>query len=80
MCANAGIVEAGRFLGVDEGAPKKPNMKTLDIDLNGTLYCKPLLPPFTGLRGKRKRNGTDEEQRLNWRFIICGKTPRRKRV
>jgi len=40
VCANAGIVEAGRFLGVDEGEPKKPNLKTLDIDLNGTLFCK----------------------------------------
>lgn len=40
VCANAGIVEAGKFLGIDEGRAKKPNLKTLDIDLNGTLYCK----------------------------------------
>lgn len=42
VCANAGIVEAGRFLEVeDEGeGPRKPNLKTLDIDLNGTLFCK----------------------------------------
>ncbi|PMD46580.1 putative short chain dehydrogenase/reductase [Hyaloscypha variabilis F] len=38
VCANAGIVEAGKFLGVEEGEPKRPNLKTLDIDLNGTLY------------------------------------------
>ena len=43
VCANAGIVEAGRFLGIDEGEPEKPNLKTLDIDLNGTLFCKSLL-------------------------------------
>jgi NAD(P)-dependent dehydrogenase (short-subunit alcohol dehydrogenase family) len=42
VCANAGIVEAGKFFGVDE-EPKKPNLKTLDIDLNGTLYCKSLV-------------------------------------
>lgn len=42
MCANAGIVEAGRFLEVNEGEPKCPNLKTLDIDLNGTLFCNSL--------------------------------------
>jgi NAD(P)-dependent dehydrogenase (short-subunit alcohol dehydrogenase family) len=42
VCANAGIVEAGRFLEVDDEdeAPRKPNLKTLDVDLNGPLYCK----------------------------------------
>jgi NAD(P)-dependent dehydrogenase (short-subunit alcohol dehydrogenase family) len=42
VCANAGIVEAGRFLEVDEGEPKCPNLKTLDVDLNGTLFCNSL--------------------------------------
>lgn len=48
VCANAGIVEAGKFLEVEkEGeVPRKPNLKTLDIDLTGTLFCKsPLLFP-----------------------------------
>jgi NAD(P)-dependent dehydrogenase (short-subunit alcohol dehydrogenase family) len=42
VCANAGIVEAGRFLEVEDEdeAPRKPNLKTLDVDLNGPLYCK----------------------------------------
>ncbi len=40
VCANAGIVEAGKFLEVDEAEPKRPNLGTLDINLSGTLYCK----------------------------------------
>lgn len=37
-----GVTEVGRFDpredGPDTGAPTKPNMKTLDIDLIGVLY------------------------------------------
>jgi len=36
--ANAGVSEIGNFLGMDEGEPKKPNLRTLDINLLGTLY------------------------------------------
>ena len=43
MCANAGIVEAGKFLEKDEGEPRKPNLKTLDVDLNGILFCESIL-------------------------------------
>jgi len=60
VCANAGIVEAGKFLGVDEGEPKKPNLKTLDIDLNGTLYSIQL-----GVHYMRKNSGSDKG------LIIC---------
>jgi hypothetical protein len=40
VCANAGIVEAGKFLEIADGEPRKPNLRTLDINLSGTLYCK----------------------------------------
>jgi len=38
--ANAGVSEIGTFLGKSEGAPSKPNLRTLEINLIGTLYCK----------------------------------------
>ena len=38
--ANAGITEAGQFLEKSEGEPTKPEMKTLDVDLVGTLYSE----------------------------------------
>ncbi|KAE9370738.1 putative short chain dehydrogenase/reductase [Stipitochalara longipes BDJ] len=62
VCANAGIVEAGRFLAVDEEEPKKPNMKTLDIDLNGTLYSIKL-----GVHYMRKNTSNSGNKGL----IIC---------
>lgn len=37
--ANAGVSEVGNFF-VNEEEPTKPNLKTLDIDLLGTLYSK----------------------------------------
>ncbi len=44
VCANAGVSEIGKLVGKDEvdesGEPKKPNLKTLDINLTGTLFCK----------------------------------------
>jgi NAD(P)-dependent dehydrogenase (short-subunit alcohol dehydrogenase family) len=43
VCANAGIVEAGKFLEKDQGEPRKPNLKTLDVDLNGILFCESIL-------------------------------------
>ena len=43
VCANAGIVEAGKFLEKDKGEPRKPNLKTLDVDLNGILFCESIL-------------------------------------
>jgi hypothetical protein len=77
VCANAGIVEAGKFLGVEEGEPKRPNLKTLDIDLNGTLYCKSSI--FLDLEIRIKGEALMEKQQLSWEFIICGRTPREKR-
>lgn len=45
--ANAGVSEIGDFLGVEdgEGGPEKPDFRTLEINLLGTLYCEffPLL-------------------------------------
>ena len=44
VCANAGVSEITKFLAVAEGEPEKPNLRTLDINLIGTLYCE--LRPF----------------------------------
>lgn len=38
--ANAGVSEIGKFLETNEGEPTKPNLRTLEINLMGTLYCK----------------------------------------
>jgi hypothetical protein len=39
--ANAGVTEVGKFLEEDgDGEPKKPQLKTLDVNLTGTLYCE----------------------------------------
>jgi NAD(P)-dependent dehydrogenase (short-subunit alcohol dehydrogenase family) len=41
VVANAGVMEAGRFVGAPLGAdgkPVKPNLTTLDINLTGALY------------------------------------------
>ncbi|KAF4634320.1 hypothetical protein G7Y89_g3784 [Cudoniella acicularis] len=36
--ANAGVTEFGKFLENEEGEPSQPNLKTMDINLVGTLY------------------------------------------
>lgn len=36
--ANAGVSEIGKFLEVQSGEPVKPNLRTIDINLVGTLY------------------------------------------
>jgi hypothetical protein len=38
--ANAGVSEVGTFLAKEEEEPTRPNLKTLDINLLGTLYCE----------------------------------------
>ena len=38
--ANAGVSEKGPFLVKEEGEPKKPDLRTLDINLTGTLFCE----------------------------------------
>ncbi len=38
--ANAGVSEVGNFLEKDAGEPVKPTLKTIDINLVGTLYSK----------------------------------------
>lgn len=39
--ANAGVSEVGKFLENDgDGEPQKPGLKTLDVNLTGTLYCE----------------------------------------
>ena len=38
--ANAGVSEIGNFLGKDIGEPMKPTLKTVDINLVGTLYSE----------------------------------------
>lgn len=42
VCANAGVSEIGHFLEKEEEGeePRKPGLKTLDINLTGTLFCK----------------------------------------
>ena len=46
VCANAGVSEITKFLAVAEGEPEKPNLRTLDINLIGTLYCELRSFPF----------------------------------
>lgn len=38
--ANAGVSEKGRFLEKEDGEPKKPELRTLDVNLSGTLFCE----------------------------------------
>lgn len=38
--ANAGVSEIGTFLKREDGDPVKPTMKTIDINLIGTLYSE----------------------------------------
>jgi hypothetical protein len=38
--ANAGVSEIGTFLEKNDGEPTKPNLRTLEINLLGSLYCK----------------------------------------
>jgi NAD(P)-dependent dehydrogenase (short-subunit alcohol dehydrogenase family) len=38
--ANAGVSEIGNFLDKDAGEPVKPALKTIDINLVGTLYSE----------------------------------------
>ncbi len=43
VCANAGVSEIGKLLELEtqeDGEPKRPGLKTLEINLVGTLYCK----------------------------------------
>lgn len=42
VCANAGVSEIGTFLESEEDGdePRKPELKTLDINLVGTLFCE----------------------------------------
>jgi len=53
--ANAGITEVGHFLEKSEGEPVKPQMKTLDVDLVGTLYTVKLAVHYM-----RKNTGTQK--------------------
>lgn len=50
VCANAGVSEIGNFLDADDGEPKRPILKTLDINLTGTLYCASPSAPLTTLK------------------------------
>jgi hypothetical protein len=38
--ANAGVVDIGVFLEKNEGEPTRPNLKTLEVNVHGTLYCE----------------------------------------
>lgn len=40
VIANAGIVEKGVFLEVEHAEPQKPDLRTLDVNLTGTLYSE----------------------------------------
>jgi NAD(P)-dependent dehydrogenase (short-subunit alcohol dehydrogenase family) len=42
--ANAGVSEIGNFLEKDAGEPVKPTLKTIDINLVGTLYSEFFTP------------------------------------
>jgi len=59
--ANAGVSEVGKFLENDgEGEPKKPGLKTLDVNLTGTLYSIKLATHYM-----RKNTGSQKG------LIIC---------
>lgn len=59
VCANAGVTEIGKLLvdEEDEEGLKKPNLKTLDIDLVGTIYSKSAFPSSTISVYSRSREG-----------------------
>ena len=35
---NAGVTEIGDFMGVRDGQPRQPNLKTLDVNLVSVIY------------------------------------------
>jgi 15-hydroxyprostaglandin dehydrogenase (NAD) len=39
VAANAGVADLQSLYEKQEGDPKKPNLKTIDIDLTGQIYC-----------------------------------------
>ena len=40
VVANAGITEQGRLVVTHEEEPQKPNLRTVDVNLKGTIYSK----------------------------------------
>ena len=40
VLANAGVVEKGDFLEVEQAEPQKPELRTLDVNVTGTLYSE----------------------------------------
>ncbi|CAG9986168.1 unnamed protein product [Clonostachys byssicola] len=39
VAANAGVADFQSLYEKNEGEPQKPNLRTIDIDLNGQIYC-----------------------------------------
>jgi NAD(P)-dependent dehydrogenase (short-subunit alcohol dehydrogenase family) len=52
VMANAGISEQGATTVVDlqENEPSKPRLKSVDVNLTGTIYCESHHPRFSGIR------------------------------
>jgi NAD(P)-dependent dehydrogenase (short-subunit alcohol dehydrogenase family) len=46
VCANAGISETGSLFTTTGDKPVKPDLKTYDVDLTGTMYSMDTCPSF----------------------------------
>lgn len=56
VAANAGVGDFQSLYEKQEGEPQKPNLKTIDIDLNGQIYCLWLAAHY--FRQNQGRGGT----------------------
>jgi 15-hydroxyprostaglandin dehydrogenase (NAD) len=56
VAANAGVADMGSLYQRMEGEPQKPNLKTIDIDLNGQIFCLTLAIYY--FRLNEKKGGT----------------------
>jgi len=53
VAANAGVADLQSLYEKQAGEPKKPNLKTIDIDLNGQIYCLWLAAHYFRLNGEQ---------------------------
>jgi NAD(P)-dependent dehydrogenase (short-subunit alcohol dehydrogenase family) len=53
VAANAGVTDLQSLYDRNEGEPLKPNLKAIDIDLNGQIYCLWLAAHYFRMNGSR---------------------------
>lgn len=65
VCANAGISEGGAsaMASIQQDEPEEPNLKILDVNLTGVIYCKCQLPRLWSMICGRVCEG--------WNVCIC---------